>query len=149
MGNGASTGSTFVNGTVERSETGGLRGQAVLARELKEKDDFLQRKDAELQNRMKAIEEKDMEISKLRREIHELKCVVQQTANQNSKTSILSTITEDNTINSHVREPRKGLNRKEKRQAVSGESTTKTHEFSKIELERHPKDFRSDFYVEM
>lgn len=146
MGNGASAGGVLVNGTAERSDTSGTRNQTVLARELKEKDEFLQRKDAELQHRMKAIEEKDVEIAKLRREIHELKCVVQQTASSNSKISVMSTINEDSAANALSREPRKGLgvhaSGREKRQAVSGESSTKTHEFAKIELERHPKDFR-------
>ena len=148
MGNGASARGTLVNRTLERPETsGGLRSPAVLARELKEKDEFLQRKDAELQYRMKAIEEKDSEIEKLRREIHELKCVVQQTAKTNSeKMSILSTVHEDGTIGAQRKLLGARISRKEKRQAVSGESCSKTNEFSKIELERHPKDFR---YVKM
>ena len=111
-----------------------------LKRELKEKDEFLQRKDAELQHKQRIIEERDVEMAKLRKEIHELKCVVQQTAN---KTSILSTVQEDRGMvgNSGTVKGTK-TSRKEKRMAVSGESSSKAQEDTKKELERHPKDFR-------
>lgn len=113
-----------------------------LRRELKEKDDFLLRKDAELQHRQRIIEEKDVELAKLRKEIHELKCVVQQTA---YKTSILSTIQEDRGTagNSKSAKGTPRPSRKEKRMAVSGESSSTAQEDTKKELERHPKDFRS------
>lgn len=112
-----------------------------LRRELKEKDDFLLRKDAELQHRQRIIEEKDVELAKLRKEIHELKCVVQQTA---YKTSILSTIQEDRGTagNSKSAKGTPRPSRKEKRMAVSGESSSTAQEDTKKELERHPKDFR-------
>ena len=112
-----------------------------LRRELKEKDDFLKRKDAELQHRQRVIEEKDVELAKLRKEIHELKCVVQQTA---YKTSILSTIQEDRGTagNSRSVKDTPRPSRKEKRMAVSGESSSTAQKDTKKELERHPKDFR-------
>lgn len=116
---------------------------AQLKRELKEKDDFLQRKEAELQYRQLVIDEKDMELTKLRKEIHELKCVVQQTAR---KSSILSMIQEDRemaAINTKSGTKDTSSSRKEKRMAVSGESSSKAQEDTKKELERHPKDFRS------
>lgn len=143
MGSGASVNSAYSNG----EQNGKLQGNpgfktstTQLKRELKEKDDFLQRKDAELQHRQRIIEEKDGELTKLRKEIHELKCVVQQTA---SKTSVLSTIQEDSGLAGHSK-PKKAMrtSRKEKRMAVSGESSSKAEEASKKELERHPKDFR-------
>lgn len=116
---------------------------AQLKRELKEKDDFLQRKEAELQYRQLVIDEKDMELTKLRKEIHELKCVVQQTAR---KSSILSMIQEDRemaAVNMKSGTKDTSSSRKEKRMAVSGESSSKAQENTKKELERHPKDFRS------
>ena len=118
---------------------------AQLKRELKEKDDFLQRKEAELQYRQLVIDEKDMELTKLRKEIHELKCVVQQTAR---KSSILSMIQEDRemvAINTKSGTKDTSSSRKEKRMAVSGESSSKAQEDTKKELERHPKDFRLVF----
>lgn len=116
-----------------------------LKRELKEKDDFLQRKEAELQYRQLVIDEKDMELAKLRKEIHELKCVVQQTAH---KSSILSMIQEDRemaVVNTKSTTKDISSSRKEKRMAVSGESSSKAQEDTKKELERHPKDFRLVF----
>ncbi|KAJ7379017.1 hypothetical protein OS493_018811 [Desmophyllum pertusum] len=88
-----------------------------------------------------SLKKKDGELTKLRKEIHELKCVVQQTA---SKTSVLSTIQEDSGMAGNSK-PKKAMrtSRKEKRMAVSGESSSKAEEASKKELERHPKDFRS------
>ena len=138
MGSGAS-----LNNSYQSSEQNGkLQHQASLKvsttqlkRELKEKDDFLQRKDAELQHRQRIIEEKDAELAKLRKEIHELKCVVQQTA---SKANVLSTIQEDGGL----RHAKERTSRKEKRMAVSGESSSKVQEDTKKELDRHPKDFR-------
>ena len=118
---------------------------AQLKRELKAKDDFLQRKEAELQYRQLVIDEKDMELTKLRKEIHELKCVVQQTAR---KSSILSMIQEDRemaAVNLKSGTKDTSSSRKEKRMAVSGESSSKAQENTKKELERHPKDFRLVF----
>ncbi|XP_068742028.1 cGMP-dependent protein kinase 1-like [Montipora capricornis] len=118
-------------------------GSNQLRRELREKDDFLQHTNAELQYKQRIIDEKDMELAKLRKEIHELKCVVQQTAH---KSSILSTIQEDRGMavsNSKLATKDILSSRKEKRMAVSGESSSKAQEESKKELERHPKDFRS------
>ena len=118
---------------------------AQLKRELKEKDDFLQRKEAELQYRQLVIDEKDMELTKLRKEIHELKCVVQQTARESS---ILSMIQEDRemaAVNMKSGTKDTSSSRKEKRMAVSGESSSKAQENTKKELERHPKDFRLVF----
>ncbi|XP_068745204.1 cGMP-dependent protein kinase 1-like isoform X1 [Montipora capricornis] len=118
-------------------------GSNQLRRELREKDDFLQHTNAELQYKQRIIDEKDMELAKLRKEIHELKCVVQQTAH---KSSILSTIQEDRGMavsNSKLATKDMLSSRKEKRMAVSGESSSKAQEESKKELERHPKDFRS------
>ena len=120
-------------------------GSNQLRRELREKDDFLQHTNAELQYKQRIIDEKDMELAKLRKEIHELKCVVQQTAH---KSSILSTIQEDRGLavsNSKLATKDILSSRKEKRMAVSGESSSKAQEESKKELERHPKDFRLVF----
>lgn len=142
MGSAASVNNAYSNGEqngkLQRSPT--KTSTTQLKRELKEKDDFLQRKDAELQHRQRIIEEKDAELTKLRKEIHELKCVVQQTA---SKTSILSTIQEESAMAVNSK-PRKAIrtSRKEKRMAVSGESSSKAEEETKKELQRHPKDFR-------
>lgn len=145
MGNAASlnqsySGANEQNGKLQQSAATKTNSTTQLKRELKEKDDFLQRKDAELQHRQRIIEEKDAELAKLRKEIHELKCVVQQTT---SKTSILSTIQEDS-IKGGSFKPRKAMrsSRKEKRMAVSGESSSKAEEDTEKELERHPKDFR-------
>ena len=113
-----------------------------LRRELKEKGDILLQKDADLQHRQRIIDEKDMELAKLRKEIHELKCVVQQTAH---KSSILSMIQEDREMAASISKPATKdtmLGRKGKRMAVSGESSSKVEEDTKKELERHPKDFR-------
>lgn len=135
------SGANEQNGKLQQSAATKTNSTTQLKRELKEKDDFLQRKDAELQHRQRIIEEKDAELAKLRKEIHELKCVIQQTI---SKTSILSTIQEDSITggNSKQRQAMR-FNRKEKRMAVSGESSSKAEEDTKKELERHPKDFRS------
>lgn len=135
------SGANEQNGKLQQSAATKTNSTTQLKRELKEKDDFLQRKDAELQHRQRIIEEKDAELAKLRKEIHELKCVVQQTT---SKTSILSTIQEDS-IKGGSFKPRKAMrsSRKEKRMAVSGESSSKAEEDTEKELERHPKDFRS------
>lgn len=134
------SGANEQNGKLQQSASTKTNSTTQLKRELKEKDDFLQRKDAELQHRQRIIEEKDVELAKLRKEIHELKCVVQQTT---SKTSILSTIQEDS-IKGGSFKPRKAMrsSRKEKRMAVSGESSSKAEEDTEKELERHPKDFR-------
>jgi len=144
MGSGASLnnsyGDTEQNGKLQHHPS--IKTSTTqLKRELKEKDDFLQRKDAELQHRQRIIEEKDVELAKLRKEIHELKCVVQQTT---SKSSILSTIQEDPGMAGNSKQA-KGTrtSRKEKRMAVSGESSSTAQEDTKKELERHPKDFRS------
>lgn len=147
MGNGASLSSS--NGSdgelselSKSSDTAaGSKGYIIqLRKELREKDELLQRKDTELQHRLRVGEEKDAEIMKLRKEIHELKCVVQQTSIR-SKTSILSTIQEDGKGASNAG---KGVRAslKEKRQAVSGESSSEAQEKSSKDLERYTKEFR-------
>jgi len=148
MGSGASLnnsyGDTEQNGKLQHHPS--IKTSTTqLKRELKEKDDFLQRKDAELQHRQRIIEEKDVELAKLRKEIHELKCVVQQTT---SKSSILSTIQEDPGMAGNSKQA-KGTrtSRKEKRMAVSGESSSTAQEDTKKELERHPKDFRFENFL--
>ncbi|XP_048578919.1 cGMP-dependent protein kinase 1 isoform X2 [Nematostella vectensis] len=148
MESGASSGTTVPIGDVGNTEIlSNVKIQVPsLRKELLEKEELIQRKDAELQHRMRIIDDKDAEISKLKKEIHELKCVVQQTS---SKMSVMSTINEDSSMASATRAPerKKKLrpSKKEKRQAVSGESSTKTQEESRTgkELERFPKDFRS------
>lgn len=148
MGNGAVSKENFVNGEHEKSTNNenlnnSKLQQPLLSKELNEKDELLQRKDVELKHRMKTLDEKDAEIAKLKKEIHELKCVVQQTAN---KFSVMSTISEDSgmgnspDLGSKMKKNRPS--RKEKRQAVSGESSSKTQEESKKDLVRFPKDFR-------
>lgn len=149
MGSAASVNNSHVeneqNGKVQPHHPSIKTSTTQLKRELKEKDEFLQRKDAELQHRQRIIEDKDVELAKLRKEIHELKCVVQQTA---SKSSILSTIQEDCGMAANSK-PGKGTrtSRKEKRMAVSGESSSKAQEDTKKELERHPKDFRLEYFL--
>lgn len=150
MGNGAVSKGALVNGELEKSTSNEASlnnsklQQPLLRKELNEKDELLQRKDAELKHRMKTLDEKDAEITKLKKEIHELKCVVQQTT---TKLSVMSTINEDSGMatspNSTAAKQKKVRpSRKEKRQAVSGESSSKTQEESKKELVRCPKDFR-------
>ena len=142
------TAASLNNSHVSTEQNGKLQNQpsiknstTQLKRELKEKGEFLQRKDAELQHKQRIIEDRDVELAKLRKEIHELKCVVQQTA---KKTSILSTIQEDRGMVGGNSGSVKGTktSRKEKRMAVSGESSSKAQEDTIKELERHPKDFR-------
>lgn len=149
MGNGAVSKNTTMNGELEKTTTNDNLNnsklqQPLLRKELNEKDELLQRKDAELKHRMKTLDDKDAEIAKLKKEIHELKCVVQQTT---SKLSVMSTINEDPGMavspNNTGSKTKKGRpSKKEKRQAVSGESSSKTQEESKKELARCPKDFR-------
>lgn len=147
MGNGASLNTPTANGEVTDNSKSSDSSSTLkthllqLRREVKEKDELVQRKDAELHHRMKIIEEKDAEIAKLRKEIHELKCVVQQT-NVESKTSVLSAIREDTSKTGGSTAKGRLFSRKEKRQAVSGESSSDAQEKSKKELERFPKDFR-------
>ena len=112
-----------------------------LRRELKEKDDLLQRKESQLHHRQRLIEEKDAELSKLRKEIHELKCVVQQTA-QSAKPGMLSTIHERWVVREAKASGEPKASKKEKRMAVSGESSSTAQEETKKELGRHLKDFR-------
>lgn len=149
MGNGASAGTTIIsNGEIEKPASENLNNfksqLPSLKKELKEKDELLQRKDAELKHRMKTLDEKDVEIAKLKKEIHELKCVLGQQAA--GKMSVMSTINEDSrmasTPNTNNKSKKVRPSRKEKRQAVSGESSTKNQEESKKELVRYPKDFR-------
>lgn len=149
MGNGASAGTAITNGEIEKpsENLNNFKSQIPsLRKELKEKDELLQRKDAELKHRMKTIDEKDVEVAKLKKEIHELKCVVSQQAA--GKMSVMSTINEDSgmasapSTNVNNKSKKVRPSRKEKRQAVSGESSTKTQEESKKDLVRYPKDFR-------
>lgn len=149
MGNGA-TRENYFNGENEKPSNENLNNvkvqQPLLSKELNEKDELLQRKDVELKHRMKTLDEKDSEIAKLKKEIHELKCVVQQTAN---KLSVMSTINEDGEMagSCHERTKKNTIVRKEKRQAVSGESSSKNQEESKKDLVRFPKDFRYLFFT--
>ncbi|XP_020911270.1 cGMP-dependent protein kinase 1 [Exaiptasia diaphana] len=150
MGNGVVSKEGFANGELEKSTNNDNLNnsklqQPLLSKELNEKDELLQRKDVELKHRMKTLDEKDAEIAKLKKEIHELKCVVQQTAN---KFSVMSVINEDSVMSSShdfsgSKMKKNRISRKEKRQAVSGESSSKTQEESKKDLVRFPKDFRS------
>ena len=148
MGNGASV-SSASGSNGELSETNSRSSDVAVAgsksyiiqlrRELRGKDELLQRKDTELQHRLRVSEEKDAEITKLRKEIHELKCVVQQTSLQ-SKTSILGTIQEDGKNAGGGKGLRASL--KEKRQAVSGESSSEAQKKSAKDLDRYAKEFR-------
>lgn len=115
------------------------RGKAAvldLQRELLERDELLQNKDAELNKLRDELKERDAEIAKLEKRIHELDCVVQQTSNK-AKVGELAKILEE-------KPPLLRTNSmKWKRQAVSGESSSniRTQE-SNRELLKFSKDSR-------
>ena len=127
------------NGDLKSPSSTKSRGKAAvldLQRELLERDELLQNKDAELHKLRDELKERNAEIAKLEKRIHELDCVVQQTSNK-AKVGELAKILEE-------KPPLLRTNSmKWKRQAVSGESSSNIRrQESNRELLKFSKDSR-------
>ena len=120
MGHGAST------ARVGADSVGGGDIVADLRKQLKYKD-------AELDQVLRDMVDRDAEIAKLKAEVHKLQSVLAATVHRDGRPDILTTI--------HEGTAKSGLGRS-KKQGVSGESTGATNTLPTAELQHYHKDFR-------
>ncbi|CAC5402187.1 cAMP-dependent protein kinase catalytic subunit,cAMP-dependent protein kinase type 2,Putative serine/threonine-protein kinase PRKY,cGMP-dependent protein kinase 2,cAMP-dependent protein kinase type 3,cAMP-dependent protein kinase catalytic subunit gamma,Ribosomal protein S6 kinase beta-1,cAMP-dependent protein kinase catalytic subunit alpha,Ribosomal protein S6 kinase beta,Protein kinase 3,cGMP-dependent protein kinase, isozyme 2 forms cD5/T2,Serine/threonine-protein kinase sck2,cGMP-dependent protein kina len=135
MGNGASSTHIVIDG--EQIDVVKLKHLVPeLRKEIRNRDSKIQRYEGELVEKCKQLEEKDVEICKLRAEVDKLQSVLQIKVHKDAgKPDILATIQEDATM--------AGQETRTKKQGVSGESSNANQNSEILELKHHDKDFRS------
>ncbi|CAG2240366.1 PRKG1 [Mytilus edulis] len=135
MGNGASSTHIVIDG--EQIDVVKLKHLVPeLRKEIRNRDSKIQRYEGELVEKCKQLEEKDVEICKLRAEVDKLQSVLQIKVHKDAgKPDILATIQEDATM--------AGQETRTKKQGVSGESSNANQNSEILELKHHEKDFRS------
>lgn len=135
MGNGASSTQIVIDG--EQIDVVKLKHLVPeLRKEIRSRDSKIQRYEGELVEKCRLLEEKDVEISKLRAEVDKLQSVLQIKVHKDAgKPDILATIQEDATM--------AGQETRTKKQGVSGESSNANQNSEILELKHHEKDFRS------
>lgn len=134
MGNGASSTHIVIDG--EQIDVVKLKHLVPeLRKEIRNRDSKIQRYEGELVEKCKQLEEKDVEICKLRAEVDKLQSVLQIKVHKDAgKPDILATIQEDATM--------AGQETRTKKQGVSGESSNANQNSEILELKHHEKDFR-------
>ncbi|CAG2186889.1 PRKG1 [Mytilus edulis] len=135
MGNGASSTHIVIDG--EQIDVVKLKHLVPeLRKEIRNRDSKIQRYEGELVEKCKQLEEKDVEIYKLRAEVDKLQSVLQIKVHKDAgKPDILATIQEDATM--------AGQETRTKKQGVSGESSNANQNSEILELKHHEKDFRT------
>lgn len=134
MGNGASSTNIVIDG--EQVDVIKLKHLVPeLRKEIRSRDSKIQRYEGELVEKCRLLEEKDVEISKLRAEVDKLQSVLQIKVHKDAgKPDILATIQEDATM--------AGQETRTKKQGVSGESSNANQNIEILELKHFDKDFR-------
>lgn len=134
MGNGASSTNIVIDG--EQVDVIKLKHLVPeLRKEIRSRDSKIQRYEGELVEKCRLLEEKDVEISKLRAEVDKLQSVLQIKVHKDAgKPDILATIQEDATM--------AGQEARTKKQGVSGESSNANQNIEILELKHFDKDFR-------
>jgi len=134
MGNGASSASTNADGD-SHDHVNSKKLNSDLRGEIKWRDVKLQKYESDLQEKTKVLEEKCLEISKLRAEVDKLQSVLQIKVHKDAgKPDILSTIQENATM--------AGQENRSKKQGVSGESPMSSQNGAVIEIKHFEKEFR-------
>ena len=111
--------------------------------DLKRREKIIEQSEAQLRAKDELIKEKDLEIGRLREEVHKLKSVLQLKVDtkapapaEAAKPDLLSTIDENSAV-----APTTGTKGPAKKQGVSGESPSSKN-IGYVDLTHHEKDFK-------